>query len=125
MNVADEANLQRNALVENVLREIAQLYRPAVHDCDVVDQARSVSDPMRPAVLNRLPDRFLAIAFAGVNRNIEILPLNVVKSVNVLLGRIPAFFPGEIEADNSTLTKIHSEFRHLERYIHVAHGAND
>src|SRR6202795_4276986 len=125
MDVADEANLQRNAFVENVLREIAQFHGPAVHDRDVVDQARSVSDPMRPAVLNRLPDRFLAVAFAGVNRNVEILPLNVVKSVNVLFGRITAFFPGEIEADNSTRTKIDREFRHLERYIHVAHGADD
>src|SRR5258708_26413198 len=109
MDVADEANLQRNALVENVLSQIAQLHCPAVHDRDVVDQARSVSDPMRPAVLNCLPDRFLAIAFAGVNRNIEILPLNVMESVNVLLGRIAAFFPGEIEADNAALTKIHRE----------------
>src|SRR6267378_2954533 len=125
MDVADETNLEWNAFIENVLRQIAQLHRPAVHDRDVVDQPRSVSDPMRPAVLNRLPDRFLAIAFAGVNRNIEILPLNVVKSVYVLFGRIPAFFPGKIEADNSTLTKIDCEFRHLERHIHVAHGADD
>src|ERR1700682_1625878 len=117
MDVADEANLQRNALVENVLSQIAQLHGSAVHDRNVVDQARSVADPMRSTVLNRLPDRFLAIAFAGVNRNIEILPLNVVKSVNVLFWRITAFFPGKIEADDSTLTKIHSELRHLERYI--------
>src|SRR5260370_37167919 len=111
MDVADEANLQRNALVENVLSQVAQLHGPAVHDRDVVDQARSVSDPMRPAVLNCLPDRFLAVAFASVNRNIEILPLNVVKSVHVLLARITAFFPGKIEADISTLTQVHSEFR--------------
>src|SRR5258708_13921049 len=109
MDVADEANLQRNALVENVLGEIAQLHSPAVHVRDVVDQARSVPDPMRPAVLNRLPDRFLAIAFAGVNRNIEILPLNVMERVNVLFRRLPAFFPGKIEADNAALTKIHRE----------------
>src|SRR5947209_12083775 len=102
MDVADEANLQRNALVENVLRQIAQLHGPAVHDRDVVDEARSVSDPMRPAILNRLPDRFFTIAFAGVNRNVEILPLNVVKSVHVLFGRITAFFPGKIETDDST-----------------------
>src|ERR1700674_3284266 len=125
MDIADEANLQRNAFIENVLRQIAQLHSPALDNRDVVDQARSVSDPMRPAVLNRLPDRFLAIAFAGMNRNIEILPLNVVKSVNVLFGRITAFFPGKIETDDSALTKIDSEFRHLERYIHIAHGADD
>src|SRR6202140_3249125 len=106
MDVADEANLQRNAFVGNVLSQIAQLHGPPLDGRDVVDQPRSVSDPMRPAVLNCLPDRFLAVAFAGVNRNIEILPLNVVKSVNVLFGRIPAFFPGKIEADDSTLTKI-------------------
>src|SRR5205807_7583112 len=125
MDVADEANLQRNALVENILCQIAQLHGPAIDDRDVIDQARSMSDPMRPAILNCLPDRFLAIALAGVNRNIEILPLNVVKSVNMLFGRITTFFPGKIEADDSTLTKIHGEFRHLERYIHVAHGADD
>src|SRR6266436_5515083 len=125
MDVADEANLQRNALVENVLCQIAQLHSPTVHDRDVVDQARSMADPMRPAILNRLPDRFLAIAFAGVNRNIEILPLNVVKRVNVLFGRITALFAGKIEADNSAFTKIHSELSHLERYIHIAHGTND
>src|ERR1700730_12108953 len=125
MHVTDEANLQRNAFVENVLRQIAQLHGPPVNDRDVVDQARSVPDTMRPAILNCLPDRFLAIAFTCVNRNIEILPLNVVKSVNVLLGRITAFLSGKIEADNSTLTKIDSEFRHLERYIHVAHGADN
>src|SRR6266403_4255961 len=94
MDVADEAYLQRNALVENVLRQIAQVHSPAVHDRDVGDQARSMSYPMRPAILNRLPDRFLAVAFAGVNRNIEILPLNVVKRVNVLFGRITALFAG-------------------------------
>src|SRR5258708_10848822 len=125
MDVADEANLQRNALVENVLRQIAQLHDPAVHDRDVVDQARSVPDSMRPTILNRLPDRFLAIAFAGMNRNIKILPLNVVKSINVLFGRFTAFFSGKIEADHATLTKVHGEFGHLERYIHVAHGADD
>src|ERR1700730_14902174 len=125
MDVADEANLQRNALVENVLRQVAQFHSPAVHNGDVVDQSRSVSDPMRPAVLNCLPDRFLAIAFAGVNRDIEILALNIVKSVNMLFGRITSFFPSESDGDNSTLAEIHREFRHLERYIHVAHRTND
>src|SRR3982074_3222648 len=125
MDVADEANLQRNALVENVLRQIAQLHGPAIDDRDAIDQARSMSYPMRPAILNGLPDRFLAITFARVNRNIEILPLNVVKSVNMLFGRITTFFPGKIEADNATLTKIDCEFRHLERHIHIAHGADD
>src|SRR5260370_41475304 len=115
MDVADEANLERNALVENVLCQIAQLHGPAVHDRDAVEQARSVSDPMRPAVLNRLRDGFLAIAFAGVNRNIEILPLNVVKSVKVYLRRITPLCPAKIDPDNPKLAKIHSEFRHHER----------
>ena len=80
---------------------------------------------MRSAVLNRLPDGFLAVAFPGVNRDVEILPLNVMKGVHMLLGRISAFLARQVEADHAALAKIDGQFRHLERYVHVAHGAND
>jgi hypothetical protein len=84
-----------------------------------------MSDPVCLAVLNRLPNRFLPIAFPGMNRNVEILPLNVVKSIYVLLGRVTAFFSGKIEANNSTRAKIDGKFRHFKRYVHIAHGAED
>src|ERR1700722_9018223 len=105
VNVADKANLQGDALVENVLRQVAELYCFAVHDCDILDQPRSMSDAVCAAILNRLPDRFLPIAFSGVNRDIEVFPLNIVKRRHMFLRRITAFLSGEIKADHPARPK--------------------
>ena len=92
VHVTQQANLQRDALVENVLSQIAQLHRLAFHDGDIVNQPRPVPDAVRSAILNRLPDRFLSIAFTGMNRDIEVLALDVMKSIHMLLRGITAFF---------------------------------
>src|SRR6516165_5513981 len=82
-------------------------------------------DPMRAAILNGLPNRFLSVSFPRVNGDVEILTLYIVKSVHGFLGRIAAFLPGEVEAHDSTCPKVDGEFGHLERHVHVAHGADD
>src|SRR5438105_4972449 len=111
MDIADEADLQRNSLIENVLGEVAQLHGLSFGDGDIVDQPRSMSDAMCSAVLDGLPDGFLSVALAGVNSDVEILPLDIVKSVHVLLWRVATLFAGE--------------FRHLQRHVHITHGADD
>src|SRR5438067_8846564 len=85
MNIADQANFQRNPFVENVLREVAQFHRLTVHDGNVIDQPRPVSDAMRSAVLNGLPNRFLTEPLAGMNGDVEILPLNIVKGFRLFI----------------------------------------
>src|ERR1700739_3575764 len=80
---------------------------------------------MRSAILDGLPDRFLPISLTGVNCDIEILSLNIMKRFYVLLWRIPTFLARQVEADYTTLAKIDRQFRHIQRRIHVAHGAND
>ena len=57
VDIAEQAKLQRDSFVEHVLRKVAQLYRLAIYHGDVVDQARAVPNPVRPAILDRLPDR--------------------------------------------------------------------
>ena len=84
-----------------------------------------MSDAVCPAVLNGLPNRLLSVALTGVNRDVEILALNEMKGFDVLLGGIPAFFTGKIEADDSTLAKIDGEFRHFQRHVHIAHRADN
>ena len=125
VNVADQADLQRNPLVEDVLREVPQFHRLAVRDGNVFDQSRPMADAMRAAILNGLPDRFLPKSLAGMNRNVEILPLNIVKSIHVLLGRIAALFARQVESHHSPLAEVHGKFGHLERHVHIAHRAND
>src|SRR6202011_6298998 len=106
MDVAEQANLQRNPFVENVLGEVAQFHCFAVRDGNVIDQACPVSDAVCSAVLNGLPNRFLSKALASVNSDVEILSLNIVKSVHVLFGRITALLTREIESHNSPLAKV-------------------
>ena len=48
-----------------------------------------------------------------------------MKGIHMLLGRIAAFLARQIETDHAALAKIHGQLRHLERYIHIAHGADD
>ena len=126
LHVAEQANFERNSFVENVLREVAQFHYFAVFgDRDVVDEARAVADAVCAAVLDGLPDGFFSKTFAGVNRDAEILALNVVKSVDVFFGRKSAFFTGEIESHDAARAKVDGELGHFQRDVHIAHRADD
>src|ERR1700733_1143121 len=91
MHIADQADLNRNPLIENILREIAELHDFSFRHGNIIDQPCSVANAVRSAVLDSLPDRFLPIALPGVNRDVEILALNVVERVHVLLRRKSPF----------------------------------
>src|SRR6266478_7643675 len=82
-------------------------------------------DAVRSAVLNGLPNRFFSKSFAGVNRNVEILSLNIVKRFHVFFGRITTLLTRQIESHNSPLAKVNGEFGHFERHVHIAHRADD
>src|ERR1700722_1786472 len=126
LNVAEQANFERNSFIQNVLREVAQLHYFAVFRYgDVFDEARSVADAMRSAVLNGLPDRFFPKAFAGVNGDVEILALNIMKRVDMFFGWESAFFASEIESHNSAIAEVHGEFGHFDRHVHIAHRADN
>src|SRR6266481_6726495 len=84
-----------------------------------------MSDTVRSAVLNSLPNRFLTEALASMNRDVEILPLNIVKGFHVLLGRKPALFTGQIESHNAAFAKVNGELGHFQGDIHIAHRADD
>src|SRR5260370_12325911 len=125
VNIADQANLQGNPLVENVLREVTQFHGLTLRDGNVIDQSGPVSDAVRSAVLNGLPNRFLPEPFASMNGDVEILPLNVVKGFHVLFGRKPALLTSQIESHNAALAKVNGELGHFQGNIHIAHRADD
>ena len=90
-----------------ILRRIVGVER------DVLDQPRGVADAVRAAPLDRLPDAFLAERLAGVNRDVEVLALDVVERVDVLLRREAAFLAGEVESDDAALAKVDGQLGHL------------
>src|SRR5947208_16930676 len=79
---------------------------------------------MSPLVFNGLPNRFLTEPLVGMNGDVEILPLNIVKGFHVLLGRKPALLAGQIESHNSALAKVNGELGHFQGDIHIAHRAD-
>ena len=103
----------------------AQLHPLPVRHRDVVNQPRPMPDAVRPAILDGLPDGFLPVALAGVDGNIEILALDVMEGVHMFLGGIAALFTRQIKSHHSAVAEIHCEFRHLQGYFHIAHGADD
>ena len=60
---------------------------------DVVDDPHAVAEPLGAAALQRLPDRRQPEAFAGVDRDVEVLPLHVLEGVEVTVGGLPASAP--------------------------------
>src|SRR4029077_5927573 len=125
VNIAEQADFQRDSLIKHILSQSAQFDCLTVEYGDVIDEPGSVSNTMRAAVLNRLPDRFLAVALPGMNRDVEIFALDVVKGVHVLLRRVATFLPCQVESDHTTLPKVDCKFRHLKRCIHIAHGTDN
>lgn len=56
MHVAQQADFQWNTLVENILRKFTQLHDLAICDRNIVDQPCPMSDSMRSAILDSLPN---------------------------------------------------------------------
>ena len=68
---------------------------------------------MSAAPLYGLPDRFLPKRLACVNRDIEILSLNIMKRVNVFFRRKSSFLARQVESDDTPAAKIDGKLRHF------------
>ena len=114
VDVAAEANLEWDAFIEDILCQRSHAENITFLDLHIFDEARRMADPVRSAPLDGLPDGLLTEPFARVDRDVEVLALNIVKRVDVFLRWIPAFFAGQIETDNSVRPEIAGEFRNLQ-----------
>ena len=108
MYVARETNLQRYPLVENVSGERTHAGNVSIFDFHVLDEPCCMAYPMSTTPLDCLPDGFFAEAFARVNRDIEVFPLDVMERIHMLLGRISTLLARKIESDYSVRPKSHS-----------------
>ena len=64
-----------------------------------------MADAVRAAPLDRLPDALLAEGLAGMDGDVEVLPLDVVERIDMLLGRDTALLAGEVEPHDAPLRK--------------------
>ena len=114
IHVRRGTELQRDALVADVLGERAELHNLAFADCHVLDEPHAVTDPMRAAVLQRLPDRRGAECFAGVDGDRKVLAEAELERLDVSLRRMSGFLAGDVESDDPSLAVRHGELGHFE-----------
>src|SRR5439155_1250421 len=88
-----------------------------------VRDALVVTDAVRTAVLERLPDRGRTERLPGVDRDREILAPTQLERLEVGFRRMAGFLTGDVEADDALLAVSDRELGHLERVGAVAHRA--
>src|SRR5512134_2255678 len=98
VHVARRAELERHAFVPHERREMPEPRRDAAR-VDVVDDANAVAEPLRAAELQRLPDRRQSERLSGVDREVEVLPANVLERVEMTRGWEPRLRARDVEAD--------------------------
>ena len=96
--------------------------RVAVADGDVVDDPHAVAEPVGAAPLDRLPDRRQPERLAGVDREVGVLPLEVLERVEVAGGRVPRLGAGDVEAGDAAVAPGDRELGDLAGAGLVPHG---
>ena len=116
LNVARQADLQRNLPVIHILRQLG-----------VLEQPGSVSDPVGAALVNRLLDRSRAVSLSRVNGHRQIVVARVRECPGVIRRRIAGFPAGEIERHHSVALEIYRQPRKLQRDLgrEMAERADD
>jgi len=112
-------------VIENVAGQRPEFEGAIRADGDVVEEAGSMTQTMGAAVLQGLPDGVGAVGFAGVDGNGEVGALDGMEGCDMFFGRVAVFAPGEVKADDATVTPADGELGRFERVAAIAHGAND
>ena len=100
VDVRRRAEFERDATVADEGGEAAQVVGAVAVSGDVVDDPDAVAEPLGAAELDGLPDRCRAERLAGVDREVEVLPLQVLEGLEVSGWRIPGLATGDVEADD-------------------------
>jgi hypothetical protein len=115
VNIARQTDFQWDAFIEHILRQRSHADDYSILNRHVFDEPRCMPDPMGTAPLNGLPDGLFAERFTGMDRNVEVLALNVMKSIDVFLRRISSFFTCKVETHDSVRPKVDGKFCNLLR----------
>jgi hypothetical protein len=84
-------------------------------DRDVVHDPDAMTETLGATPLERLPDRGEPEALAGVDREVEVLPGDVVEGIEVAAGWEAGLRAGDVEPDDPGVAPADGELRDLER----------
>ena len=85
----------------------------------------AVAEPLGATELDGLPDRPWAVGLAGVDRDVEVLPVAVLEGEQVVVGRESVLGPGDVEPDHADVPVGDRGPGDLEPVVEMAHGGAD
>ena len=122
VHIGSGADFQRDAPVSHKGGEVAEFGSAVGVDLDFVNYSHAVSEPFGAAELNGFPDRRRAVAFASVDGEVEVVPLDVMEGIKVSGGRIACFFAGDVKTDHDVVSPFDGKLGDLQRMSESAHG---
>ncbi len=122
LHVRGRAHLQRDPAVADVGGQPPEPDHALLADLDVVRDADAVPQSLSAAPLHGLPDRRQPEPLAGVDRDVEVLPLEVLERVQVPARRPAGFRPRDVEPDHALVPVADRELGDLQRPGRRAHG---
>src|SRR5580692_5775724 len=121
LHVGGRAHLQRDPAVPDVGGQPAEPDGPLRADLDVVHDADAVAEALGAAPLHRLPDRRQPERLARVDRDVEVLPLQVLERVQVPARRPARLGARDVEADHALIAVADGQLGDLQRPGRRAH----
>src|SRR5580700_3321544 len=121
LHVGGRAHLQRDPAVPDVGGQPAEPDGPLRADLDVVHDADAVAEALGAAPLHRLPDRRQPERLARVDRDVEVLPLQVLERVQVPARRPARLGARDVEADHALIAVSDGQLGDLQRPGRRAH----
>src|SRR5215469_2437009 len=105
--VRGRAHFQRDPAVPDVAGQAPQRGPARGVERDVVDDPDAVAEALGTAPLHGLPDRRQAVTLASVDRDVEVLALDVLEGVKVAAWAVPGFRAGDVKTNHPVVAIAH------------------
>src|SRR6516162_10915771 len=115
LHVRGRAHFERDTAVADIAGEAAQLDGAVGGDLDVLGEPNAVAEPLGAAILHRFPDRWQAEPLSRVDRDVEVLPVDVLEGVQVAAGRPARLGACDVEPDHAVVAVPYRELGDLKR----------
>ena len=125
VHVRGRAHLERDPPVAHERREAPELDRAVLADVDVVDEPDAVAEALGATPLERLPDRRQPERLASVDRDVEVLPPDVLECVEVARRAVALLGPRDVEPDDAGVPPAHGALGDLDGSRCLAHRGDD
>ena len=121
VHIAGGADLERDAPISQEVTQPSEFNVAVGRNVPVLDDPDAVSKAFGAAILHGLPDRSGPVGLAGVDRDVEVLPVAVLEREEVIVRREAVLGSGDVEADYAVVSVPYRGLGNLETAVEVAH----